>query len=119
MLIYPVISFVDEGFAHKLSRASLTNNDSSLYAKLSPELHVTKDSPPIFLVHGSGDTGVSPLNSIAMFEACEKAKVPVGLHILEGGPHGFGLGGDDPILKSWPDMAFHWLDHNQMLKKNS
>jgi len=33
------------------SRDALTNKDETLYAKLSPEQHVTRDVPPIFLAH--------------------------------------------------------------------
>jgi len=38
-----------------------------------------------------------------------KAGVPFELHIYERGPHGFGLGGKDPILSGWPAQCAAWL----------
>jgi acetyl esterase/lipase len=115
ILMYPVITLTDEALVHKGSRTALTNNNPELYAQLSPEQHVPKDAPPMFFVHGGNDRTVPVMNSVLMYQACLKAGIPAELHILEEGSHGFGLGPNDPILKTWPDMAIRWLDHHKLL----
>ena len=42
-------------------------------------------------------------------EAMTKAGVPFELNIYERGPHGFGLGGKDPMLSTWPQRCADWL----------
>lgn len=115
ILMYPVINMTDDAVAHKGSRDALTQKDQSLYAQLSPEQHVTHDTPPIFLCHSTADNTVPVMNSVLMYEACLKARVPVELHLFQSGPHGFGLAPGDPQLSTWPDMAIRWLQHNKFL----
>ena len=77
--------------------------------KLSTELQVSKQTPPIFLFHTSEDTGVPPQNSILFYLACHKAGVPIEMHIYEKGPHGVGLGWSDYALGTWPARLGDWL----------
>ena len=113
--MYPVITFTDEAIVHKGSRTALTNNTPDLYAQLSPDQHVPKDAPPMFLVHGGNDRAVPVMNSVLFYEACLKNNVPAELHIFENGPHGFGLGPNDPALKQWPDLAITWMFRHKWL----
>jgi acetyl esterase/lipase len=110
ILGYPVISLV-EPFAHAGSRRNLlgTNPDPMLVKSLSNETQVTRQTPPTFLMHTSGDTGVPPENSVAFYLALRKADVPAELHIYERGRHGLGLAPSDPALSSWPARAEAWL----------
>ena len=78
---------------------------------------MTAKTPPCFLLHTNGDTGVPPENSIDFYLALRKAKVPCELHVYEKGPHGYGLGLKDPVLKSWPERLTDWLRVRGMLKK--
>jgi len=48
-------------------------------------------------------------NSLRFAEALRKNKVPVEIHVYEHGPHGFGLGGKDPVLSTWPQRCVEWL----------
>ena len=114
-LLYPVITFTDEKSVHKGSRSLLTNDDPSLYEQLSSEKHVTAQTPPIFLAHGADDRTVPVENSILFFQACKAAKVPVELHLFSHGSHGFGLGGNDPELKNWPQLMMLWMGQNKLL----
>jgi dipeptidyl aminopeptidase/acylaminoacyl peptidase len=41
------------------------------------------------LIHGTADTTVPPLASVAMYEALVKARVPVELHMYSEQPHAF------------------------------
>ena len=113
ILIYPVITMKD--FTHAGSKRLLLGEGPSpeLVTLLSNDEQVTKETPPAFLVHTADDAGVPVENSLRFAEAMRKAKVPVELHVYEHGPHGFGLGGKDPILSTWPARCAEWLGmHN-------
>ena len=109
ILIYPVITMKD--MTHAGSKKNLLGSDPSadLLTLLSNEEHVTKETPPTFLVHTMTDTSVPVENSLAFVAALRKAGVPFELHLYERGPHGFALGGNDPILTTWPDRLADWL----------
>jgi acetyl esterase/lipase len=115
VLGYPVINMTDDHIVHKGSRDALTQKDESLFAKLSPEQHVTKDTPPVFIVHGTDDKTVPVMNAVLFYEACLKNQVPAELHIFSNGRHGFGLGGTDPALRTWPDLMLKWMERNKWL----
>ena len=117
ILVYPVIS-MHEPYVHKGSRKNLLgdNPDPKLMDLLSNETQVTDKTPPCFLVHTADDRGVPVQNSIEFTLACLKHKVPVEQHILEHGPHGFGLGTNDPVLSSWPHDAARWLQRHGFAK---
>ncbi len=110
VLVYPVISFTTK-YTHKGSRRNLLGNspDAKLVSSLSNELQVTKQTPPTFLLHTSGDTGVPAENSVLFYLACRKAGVPCELHIYEKGRHGLGLASKQPALSSWPGRLKDWL----------
>lgn len=114
ILMYPVIDLTDDKITHQGSRSALLQNNKDLYESLSPQKHVTKDNPPVFLVHGTNDAAVPVMNSILFYEACLKAGVPAEMHILENAPHGFGMAQGtnaafDDEMRSWPEQALRWL----------
>jgi acetyl esterase/lipase len=117
LLEYPVIDLTDDAVTHRGSRTNLTQNDPALYAALSPQLHVTKETPPIFIVHGTNDRLVPVKNALLMYEAAQKAGVPVEMHILDNGPHGFGMGTgiDDATVQEWPTLALRFIARHQMI----
>ena len=116
MLIYPVITMGE--FTHAGSKRMLLgeNPTADLVKLLSNDEHVTKETPPAFLVHTADDPGVPVENSLRFAEALRKMKVPVEVHIYEHGPHGFGLGGKDPILSTWPQRCADWLKVHGFVK---
>jgi acetyl esterase/lipase len=117
ILIYPVITMY-EPYEHHNSRDNLLgkNPDPALVEFLSSDRQVTPNTPPCFLIHGADDQVVAVENSLLFAMACHKNKVPVELHIFEHGPHGFGLGGNDPELSTWPNLAAHWLQKHNFAK---
>lgn len=114
ILLYPVISLI-EGCAHAGSRRNLLGESppAELVEQLSNERQVTAATPPTLLVHTSDDQVVPPENSVLFYLALREAGVPAELHIYEHGPHGFGLGGDDPVLSTWPNHCAAWLKHHR------
>jgi acetyl esterase/lipase len=117
MLIYPVITMGE--FTHAGSKKNLLGEDpgDELIKKYSNELQVTKETPPAFIVHSVEDKGVPFENSLQYVQALRKNNVPLEFHLYEKGPHGFGLGGTDPILSTWKDRLTAWLVSRDFVKK--
>lgn len=109
ILIYPVITMRE--FTHAGSKRMLLGEKPSdeLVAQLSNEEHITKQTPPAFLVHTANDAAVPVENSLQFAEALRRVGVPFEMHIYERGPHGFGLGSNDPVLSTWPARCADWL----------
>lgn len=111
VLVYPVIAF-DQPWTHQGSKRNLLGEqigDAALVRRLSTANAVTASTPPCFLVHTGGDTVVPAENSVDFYLALRRAKVPAELHVFERGRHGFGLGGNDPVLSTWPGLLLAWL----------
>lgn len=117
ILIYPVITMGE--FTHKGSKLNLLGENPSdeLIKKYSNELQITKETPPAFIVQGVDDKTVPMENSILYIQSLRKNGVPFEFHLYEHGPHGFGLGGADPILSTWKDRLAAWLVLRNFVKK--
>ena len=111
ILCYPVVSLADDNVTHRESRQNLLGGRTDLYEKLSPELHVTKDTPRAFLWHTAGDGGVNPENTLRYASALQRAGVPYEAHIFPGGLHGMGLAQDDPVIGQWTKLLETWLSN--------
>jgi acetyl esterase/lipase len=111
ILIYPVITMKSQVYTHQGSKRNLLGENPSpeLVELLSNEEHVSKQTPPTFLVHTVEDAGVPYENSLLFATALRKAGVPHEMHIYERGSHGFGLAASDSVLSSWPARCADWL----------
>jgi acetyl esterase/lipase len=110
ILAYPVITMLDP-YVHKGSRLYLLG-DAPTQAEeeaMSPELHVTAQTPPTFLFSTTDDHTVPVLNSVMFYTALVKAGVPAEMHIFQHGAHGSGLGVGNPQLSVWPDLLIKWM----------
>ena len=111
ILMYPVISFTDPS-THTGSRDALLgkNPDPEKLKLFSNELQVREDTPPAFFVHADNDSGVPVENSLLMYKALRAKKIPVEMHIISEGEHGFGLGTDNPHIYGWTASLKLWLE---------
>jgi acetyl esterase/lipase len=118
VLGYPVITMF-QPYAHQGSVTALLGDhpDAKLLREMSPELHVTSQSPPTFLVTTSEDTTVPPENTLDFYVALRKAGVPAELHIFEKGNHGFGLTAGEPYHEVWHSLLEQWLRQRGLLAK--
>ncbi|MEI6749381.1 MAG: alpha/beta hydrolase [Bacteroidales bacterium] len=116
ILIYPVITFNDS-IVHSGSRDNLIgkNPPADKIEFFSNEKHVSKETPPTFLISTSDDF-VEPENSILYFQACRKNNVPVEMHIYEKGGHGYALKkkGLGPV-ETWPDRLQDWMKERKLM----
>jgi dipeptidyl aminopeptidase/acylaminoacyl peptidase len=113
ILVYPVITLTVEKFVHKGSRSNLTGDNQKLWPELSSELHVSKETPPVFLIHGGQDKGVPPENSMMFADACRRAGVSVELHVLSHGEHAFR---DEAVRAEFYQVLQRWLARSAWLR---
>jgi len=89
LLIYP--AYLDKG-----EKRSLT-----------PELLVDGKTPPMFVFATADDTHGN--SSLVMATALRDNKIPVELHLLPVGGHGYGLRQGNIAAETWPQLAENWL----------
>lgn len=114
-LIYPIITLMPP-YDHTSTRKILVGDHPSrdLSAEWSVEDHVQAHCPPVFLVQAKDDPISNPQNTVIMQAACEKAGVPVELHQLASGGHGFGMGRPGTASATWPqDFFAGWIEKMQ------
>ena len=83
--------------------------------KLAPELKVTSNTPPTFLIQ-TEDDGIRVENSLFYYLALKQAKVPVEMHLYATGKHGYGLRPSEHTVTTWPKRAEEWLRGLGMLE---
>jgi acetyl esterase/lipase len=111
VLGYPWIGAISSDTSH-LSYCKLFNvmgQCEALRTAYSPDLFVTKDTPPTFLYHTFTDRTVPVEQGLRFYAALVKAGVPSEMHIFASGPHGTGLGHADAALDQWPNLLENWL----------
>jgi acetyl esterase/lipase len=84
--------------------------------ELAPELKVTANTPPTFLVQ-TADDGIRVENSLFYYLALKNAKVPAEMHLYATGGHGYGLRPSDKLVTTWPKRAEDWMRSLGLLKK--
>jgi acetyl esterase/lipase len=116
ILVYPVISFKE--FGHKGSADQLIGKTPTpdMVELYSNETQVTKDTPPVILVHGGDDMAVPVKNSLSYYEACQKNGVSASLVIYPKGGHGFGMN-NKTTKEKWMDNVKNWMESMGWLGK--
>ena len=111
LLFYPVVSMRKE-ITHMGSHNNLIGEDASieLECKLSNELHVSNNNPPVFIAVSENDSVVKPLNSILLSNAIRQVGRPVSLHVYPEGGHGWGYMRHFPSRKQMNTDMINWLD---------
>jgi acetyl esterase/lipase len=89
-------------------------------SKINPDIRVTKQTPPTFLLHAQDDP-VDPIEySLLYYAALKKANVPVEMHLFGEGKHAFGLRRTEFPITRWPHLVEIWLQTIGMtLERNS
>ncbi len=113
VLMYPVITMAE--YTHAGSRDNLLGKNASKQriVEFSSELHISKDTPPAYLVHAMDDTVVPRNNSEYYWgsSSVEREGNSKGaLYLYETGGHGFGLAQDDQVLRKWPINVLEWIN---------
>ena len=132
ILGYPLIDYTYmkslfenmEGFAKglydmcNLAFTGTTSPDDAKLAEISPNLHLSKNTPPMFIWSTEGDNLVPVQHSSIMATALATAGIPFELHIFEEGDHGLALadqatsmttGQINPDAAKWMPLCQEWL----------
>jgi acetyl esterase/lipase len=83
----------------------------------NPDIHVTRDTPPTFLVQAETDTIDNVNQSLVYYVALKDAGVPAEMHLYADGGHAFGLRRTKDPITEWPDLVEKWLRTIGMLPK--
>lgn len=76
---------------------------------LNPDLHITSQTPPTFLLQAEDDHVDNVNDSLAYYVALKKAGVPVEMHLYAQGGHAFGLRRTKFPITGWPQLVETWL----------
>jgi acetyl esterase/lipase len=76
---------------------------------LNPDLHITSQTPPTFLLQAEDDHVDNVNDSLAYYIALKKAGVPVEMHLYAQGGHAFGLRRTKFPITGWPQLVETWL----------
>jgi acetyl esterase/lipase len=111
VLGYPWIGAIslDTSHLNYCKLYNLMDQCEALRLAYSPDLFVTKDTPPTFWYHTFNDRTVPVEQGLRFYEALVKAGVPAEAHIFANGPHGTGLGKGNAALDQWPNLLENWL----------
>lgn len=111
---YPPIDVADKencrpDFAVALYPGHMSADHKKDLSKLNPDLHVTNQTPPTFLLHAQDDP-INPVEySLLYYSALKKADVPVEMHLFAAGKHAFGLRRTELPITKWPELVETWL----------
>ncbi|MGH8290302.1 MAG: alpha/beta hydrolase [Steroidobacteraceae bacterium] len=114
--IYPPVDAADEKSArpdfaiaiypgHLATDRDLASDNDAL----NPNVPVSRDTPPTFLVQAEDDYVDGVKQSLVYYMALAKEHVPAELHIYAGGVHAFGLRPTKLPITHWPKLADAWL----------
>lgn len=77
--------------------------------RLNPEVPVTPETPPTFLLQAEDDTVDGVEQSVAYYIALQKANVPTEMHLYAHGGHAFGVRRTTLPITEWPQLVEKWL----------
>ena len=117
ILGYPWIGAISPNTAHLTYCKVLDVMDKceELQKAYSPDLFVTKDTPPTFIYHTTEDATVPVEQALSFYNALLKSGVSAELHIFAHGAHGSGLGMGNAALDQWPALLETWLRDRGLL----
>jgi acetyl esterase/lipase len=110
--LYPAVDAADQqpcrpDFAVAVYPGHLWIDDEKF--ELNPDVPVSRETPPTFLLHAEDDPVDSVNHSLVYYVALERAAVPVEMHLYAKGGHAFGLRRTEFPISGWPQLVETWL----------
>jgi acetyl esterase/lipase len=112
--LYPAVDAADRescrpDFAVAIYPGHLSLADNSF--GLNPDIasHITRETPPTFLLQNEDDHVDRVEDSLSYYAALKKAGVSVEMHLYAQGGHAFGLRRTKLPVTDWPRLAEIWL----------
>jgi len=118
--LYPAVDAADKescrpDFAVALYPGHLWIDDKKF--ELNPDVPVTRDTPPTFLLQAEDDRVDNVNQSLVYYIALKNAGVPVEMHLYAHGGHAFGLRRTELPITGWPQLVETWLGTIGMVSK--
>ncbi len=119
VLLFSVLT-MEAPYAHGDSKNNLIGRNPTPEAidHYSLEKHVTRDTPPTFLVHSEQDTTVREENELMYYAALRKNNVRAELHLYPDATHGSGMDANFGPTALWPKLCEEWLRWNGWIPKS-
>jgi acetyl esterase/lipase len=76
---------------------------------LNPNVPVSRETPPTFLLQAEDDNVDKIANSLTYYAALKENAVPVEMHLYAQGGHAFGLRQTQLPITRWPRLVDAWL----------
>jgi acetyl esterase/lipase len=112
--LYPAADAADNescrpDFAVPIYPGHLVVDRSSL--DLNPDIrtHITRETPPTFLLQNEDDDVDGVEQALSYYVGLKKAGVPVEMHLYAHGGHAFGLRRTKLPVTAWPQLVETWL----------
>jgi acetyl esterase/lipase len=110
--LYPAVDAADKescrpDFAVALYPGHLWIDDDTF--ELNPDVPVTKQTPPTFLLQAEDDHVDGINQSLVYYIALKDAGVPVEMHLYAQGGHAFGLRPTKFPISQWPALVEKWM----------
>jgi len=112
--LYPAVDVADKescrpDFAVAIYPGHLSLADNSV--ALNPDIatHITRQTPPTFLLQNEDDHVDRVEDSLSYYAALKKAGIPVEMHLYAQGGHAFGLRRTKFPVTEWPQLVETWL----------
>ena len=112
--LYPPVDAADQESCRPDFAVALYPGHLSLAANsfgLNPDIasHITRKTPPTFLLQNEDDAVDRVEDSLSYYAALKKAGVPVEMHLYAQGGHAFGLRRTKFPATAWPQLVETWL----------
>ena len=116
---YPAVDAADQescrpDFAIACYPGHLWDDDEGF--KLNPNVPVTTNTPPTFIVQAEDDHVDGVEQSLVYYIGLKNAGVPVEMHLYAQGGHGFGLRPAKFPITGWPQLVETWLSTIGMIQ---
>jgi len=112
--LYPAVDAADKescrpDFAVAIYPGHLSLADNSFGLNPDIDIHITRQTPPTFLLQNEDDHVDRVEDSLSYYAALKKAGVPVEMHLYAQGGHAFGLRRTKLPVTGWPQLVETWL----------
>ena len=112
--LYPAVDAADKescrpDFAVAVYPGHLSLADNSLALNPDIRTHITRQTPPTFLLQNEDDHVDRVEDSLSYYAALKKAGVSVEMHLYAQGGHAFGLRRTQFPATEWPLLVERWL----------
>ena len=112
--LYPAVDAADKESCRPDFAVAIYPGHLSLAAnsfELNPDIrtHITRQTPPTFLLQNEDDDVDRVEDSLSYYAALKKAGIPVEIHSYAQGGHAFGLRRTKFPATRWPELVETWL----------